>query len=204
MSFSSDVKAELEKKSRPDPLSVKSYFQKMFLKYGSISDPQKSYHLEFVCKLEEEADQLIAGLKSYKIPAKRTTRKGHFVVYVKDGEAILQFLNVVGARKALMAMMNERILKETANQINRQVNCETANVAKVTDAGQRQIKAIELIEKKVGLSYLPENLREIAKLRVDHPDVSLVNLGEMLHPPVGKSGVNHRLRKIMEIAESLN
>ncbi len=203
MSFSSDVKAELEKKMKPDPLSLKSYLQKMFIKTGSISDPQKSYHLEFVCKEEAAASQLINVLKSYEIVAGMTTRKNHFVVYVKGGEAIVDFLNIVGAHKALMDMENERILKEYANKINRQVNCEAANVAKVTDAGQKQIKAIESIIEKRGISYLPENLQGIAKLRLENPDVSLVKLGEMLDPPVGKSGVNHRLRKIMEISENL-
>ncbi|MCQ2522076.1 MAG: DNA-binding protein WhiA [Lachnospiraceae bacterium] len=203
MSFSSDVKSELEKKMKPDPLSLKSYLQKMFIRYGSISDPQKSYHLEFVCKKDGEAEQLMHVLASYDIVAGRTSRKNHDVVYIKGGEAIIEFLNIVGAHKALLDMEEQRVLKECANRINRQVNCEAANVAKVTDAGQKQIRAIETIQEKKGLSYLPENLREIALLRLENPDVSLIKLGEMLDPPVGKSGVNHRLRKIIEIAEEL-
>jgi hypothetical protein len=125
------------------------------------------------------------------------------VLYIKEGEQIVDILNIIGAHQALLKLEDIRVLKEVRNNINRLVNCETANLEKTIEASMRQIESIELIKKKLGLSRLPDNLREIAELRLEYPEASLKEIGELASPPVGKSGVNHRFRKIEEIAEEL-
>ena len=124
-------------------------------------------------------------------------------MYLKEGAQIVDMLNVMGAHVALMNLENVRILKEMRNSVNRKVNCETANISKTVNAAVRQVEDIQFIMDTKGLSSLPENLQEIAQVRLEHPDMPLKDLGTLLMPPIGKSGVNHRLRKISEIAEKL-
>ena len=126
-----------------------------------------------------------------------------FIVYIKEGEQIVDILNIMGAHSCLLELENIRIMKEMRNNVNRLVNCETANLSKTVNAAVRQVESIKIIQSKIGLKRLPQNLREIAELRLEYPDESLKELGEMLDPPVGKSGVNHRLRKIEKKAEEL-
>ncbi len=179
----------------------RSFLRGCFLASGSISDPNKGYHLEIVCKTAAQANQLQEIMKSFSLSAKIVERKKHFVVYLKEGEQIVDMLNVMGAHVALMQVENIRIEKELRNSVNRGVNCETANLAKTAKASVRQIEDIEYIAEHQGLSSLPENLQEIAVLRLKNPEASLKELGELLTPPIGRSGVNHRLRRISEIAE---
>ena len=142
-------------------------------------------------------------IQSFDIEAKIILRKKYYVVYLKEGKAIVDLLNVMEAHVALMNLENLRILKEVRNSVKRRVNCEAANISKTVNAASRQIEDIELIKKLYGLENLPENLREMAEIRLEYPDAPLKELGELLEPPVGKSGVNHRLRKLGEMAEKL-
>ena len=181
----------------------RAFIRGAFLSSGSISAPEKFYHFEIVCTTEDKAVQLKNIIQYFNIDAKIVERKKHFVVYIKEGAGIVDILNVMEAHVALMDLENVRILKEMRNSVNRKVNCETANLKKTVSAAVKQIEDIKFIRDKVGLSVLSDNLEEMARLRLDNPDASLKELGEMLTPAVGKSGVNHRLRKICEIADDL-
>lgn len=174
-----------------------------FLATGSISDPDKSYHLEIAFRSRLQAEEYIRYMKDFGLQARSIQRKGHHLVYLKEGQEIVDFLNVTGAHSALLNLENIRIMKEMRNQVNRIVNCETANLSKTVDASIRQIESIRYIQEHAGLDSLPQNLYEIALLRLENPDVSLTELGKMLEPPLSKSGVNHRLRKIERMAESM-
>lgn len=181
----------------------KAYIRGAFLGGGSVSNPEKTYHLEFVTHNCDYADDLSKLINEYGLNSKVIQRKNSFIVYLKEGEQIVDLLNIIGAHSALLDLENVRIMKEMRNNINRLVNCETANLSKTVNAAVRQIESIKLIQKEIGLLRLPENLREIAELRLKYPDESLKELGEMLNPKIGKSGVNHRLRRIEKIAEEL-
>lgn len=181
----------------------RAYIRGAFLAGGSISDPNKSYHFEIVCRTEPQAEQLRDTINSFDMDAKIVERKKHFVVYLKEGAQIVDILNVMEAHVALMNLENVRILKEMRNSVNRKVNCETANISKTVNAAVKQLEDITYIKETSGLDSLPDNLKEIALLRLDYPEAPLKELGTYLDPPVGKSGVNHRLRKISEIADGL-
>lgn len=192
-----------------DPLTIKNscckraFLRGAFLSVGSMSDPQKSYHLEFVCSNEGQAKQLQQVIRKFDIEAKIVLRKKYHVVYLKEGSAIVDLLNVCEAPVSLMNLENMRILKEMRNSVNRRVNCETANISKTVNASTRQIEDIEYIRENYGFEKLSEALREMAEVRLENPDAPLKELGEYLTPPVGKSGVNHRLRKLSELADRL-
>lgn len=181
----------------------RAFIRGAFMAAGSISDPNKSYHFEIKCNSEKKAKQLIELLENYNIDGKMVARKGGYVVYIKEGEGIVDVLNVMEAHVSLMEMENVRILKGMSNYYNRQVNCETANIKKTVATSVRQIDDIDFIIQNKGIDYLPEKLQDIAWVRKENPDASLQELGEMLDPPLGKSGVNHRLRKICQIAQEL-
>ncbi len=191
------------------PLTIKNsccrraYLRGAFLCVGSMSDPEKSYHMEFVCVNEPQALQLQEVIRSFGIDAKIVLRKKYFVVYLKEGSAIVDLLGVMEAHISLMNFENFRILKEMRNSVNRRVNCETANITKTVNAANKQLEDIVLIRDLYGFQNLPDNLREIAEIRLEYPEATLKELGEYLDPPVGKSGVNHRLRKLSELADRL-
>ena len=186
-----------------NPCCRRAYIRGAFLASGSVSDPEKGYHFEIVCADSARAGQLSAMLESFGIEAKITLRKHSYILYVKEGSQIADILNVMEAHVGLMKFENIRILKEMRNSVNRQVNCETANLNKTVSAAVKQIEDIQYIQSTIGFEKLPENLAEIARLRLEQPGMSLKELGQMLTPPVGKSGVNHRLRKLSFIAEEL-
>lgn len=181
----------------------RAFIRGMFLTSGSISDPEKSYHFEIVCRSVGQAAQLVELIDSFGLDARIVERKGHEVVYLKDGSQIVDMLNVMGASVSLMNLENVRILKEMRNSVNRKVNCETANINKTVSAAVRQMEDIHKIRALRGLDSLPEPLREVAALRLEYPDATLAELGRMLEPPVGKSGVNHRLNRISALADEL-
>ena len=181
----------------------RAYLRGAFLCAGSMSDPAKGYHLELVTDNERKAFQIQYLIREFELDAKVIRRKKYFVVYLKEGSNIVDFLNICEAHVSLMQFENERIVKEMRNSINRRVNCETANISKTVNAAAKQISDIEKIRDRIGFSNLPENLREMAIVRIEHPDASLKELGQYLVPPVGKSGVNHRLRKLGEIADEI-
>lgn len=181
----------------------RAYVRGAFLGGGSISNPEKTYHLEFVTHNQDYAEQLSSLINSFGLFSKVIQRKGSYIIYIKEGEQIIDLLNIIGAHGSLLELENVRIMKEMRNNVNRLVNCETANLSKTVNAAVRQVESIRLIQEEIGLQRLPKNLRDIAELRLVYPDESLKELGELLDPPVGKSGVNHRLRKIEKIAEEL-
>lgn len=181
----------------------RAYIRGAFLACGSISDPNKSYHFEIVCRTIEQASQLRDVINSFDMDAKIVARKKHQVVYLKEGAQIVDILNIMEAHIALMNLENVRILKEMRNSVNRKVNCETANISKTVNAAVKQLEDISYIKETAGFDSLPDNLKETAMLRLEYPDAPLKELGTYLNPPVGKSGVNHRLRKISAIAEAL-
>ncbi len=181
----------------------RAFLRGAFLSVGSMSDPRKGYHLEFVCTDEGKARQLQGVIQGFGMEAKVILRKKYYVVYLKEGESIVDLLNVCEAHVSLMKLENLRILKDMRNSINRRVNCETANITKTVNASARQIEGIEYIRDHYGLEKLPPNLRQMAEVRLENPDAPLKELGECLDPPVGKSGVNHRLRKLCEFADRL-
>lgn len=182
---------------------ARAYLRGAFLSVGSMSDPKKSYHLEFVCNEKTQALQLQMILQEFQIEAKIIRRKKYDVVYLKEGSGIVDLLNVMGAHVSLMNLENLRIVKEMRNSVNRRVNCETANISKTVTAASKQIEDILLIRDKYGFENLPDNLRQMAEIRLEYPDAALKELGEYLEPPVGKSGVNHRLRRLSEIADKI-
>ena len=192
-----------------NPLLIKNaccrraFLRGAYLVIGSMSDPEKSYHLEFVCSTEGQAVQMQEIIRDFGIEARIIIRKNHYVVYLKEGTGIVDLLNVMGAHVSLMNLENLRIVKEMRNSINRRVNCETANITKTVNASSKQVKDIKLIQEREGLDSLQEGLREAALIRLEYPDATLKELGQYLNPPVGKSGINHRLRKLSEIADRI-
>lgn len=179
----------------------RAYLRGTYQGTGWVSPPERQHHLEMVTTATEAADSLGQMLFGYGISVRLAVRKDSLILYIKDAEQIARFLNVVGAHQSLLHYEDVRVLKEMKNRVNRQVNAELANVAKVADAAARQAEALERLRTAGGLARLREPLRELAELRLNHPDASLKELGEMCHPPVGKSGVAHRMRQLMSLAE---
>ncbi|GAA0092201.1 DNA-binding protein WhiA [Paraclostridium bifermentans] len=182
---------------------IRAFIRGAFLGGGSISDPEKNYHLEFVTNNEEFAESLKDLINSLGFNSKTVSRKNNYVVYLKESEQISDLLNIIGAHQALLSLESTKIVKEMRNNVNRIVNCETANLSKTVNAAVRQIENIKYIQQKVGLDHIPPNLREIAVLRIEYEDLTLKELGEMASPQLSKSAVNHRLRKIEQIADNL-
>jgi DNA-binding protein WhiA len=179
----------------------RAYLRGAFLGGGSVSDPEKAYHLEYIAHSRKYAESLCQLIREFDLRAKLIERKNVFVVYLKEGEHIVNLLSLIGAHTALLNFENIRIYKDMRNNINRIVNCETANLGKTINAAVRQTENIEYIRDNIGFSNLSAPLREVAELRLMHPNASLRELGELLSPKVGKSGINHRLRKLDKIAE---
>lgn len=184
----------------------RAYLRGAFLAGGSINHPEKSsYHLEIFSIYEEHNNSLCKLMNdSFHLNAKTLERKKGYITYIKESEKITDFLNIIGAHQALFYFEDIRIMKDMRNSVNRIVNCETANLNKTVDAALRQVENIRLVESVIGLENLPVKLQEIARLRLKHQDMTLKELGELVESgKVSKSGVNHRLRKIDEIAEQI-
>lgn len=181
----------------------RAYIRGAFLGGASISNPEKAYHLEFVTNNKEHSRDLSNIINSFALNSKIVQRKDNYIVYLKEGEQIVDLLNIIGAHQALLQVENIRVLKDVRNNINRIVNCETANLGKTINASMRQVEDIKFIQNNIGLEKLPQNLRDVAEVRLENRDASLKEIGQMLNPPVGKSGVNHRFRRIKKIVEEL-
>lgn len=181
----------------------RAYLRGAFLGGGYVADPDRTYHLEIVTESTELAMDVARIAGAFGISAKVTHNKDSALVYVKESDQVVDLLRVMGASKALMDLENIRIVKDMRNQVNRLVNAETANMTKTVNAAVRQVDDIRFIARTIGLDGLPPALKEVAELRMAHPDVSLKELGELLNPPVGKSGVSHRIRRLEELAEKL-
>lgn len=193
-----------------DPESIvgscckRAYLRGAFLAGGSVNNPEgSSYHLEISSMYEEHCKALVDLANEFDLNARFIERKKGFVLYIKEGEKIIEFLNIIGAHQALFKFEDVRIMRDMRNSVNRIVNCETANLNKTIGAAVRQIDNIKLIEKEMGLENLPDKLREVAQIRLAHPDMNLKEVGELLQGKVSKSGVNHRLRKLDELAERI-
>ncbi len=181
----------------------RAFLRGAFLAAGSMSNPRKSYHFEIVCNERRKAEQIQELLRAFQLDAKIVSRKNHEIVYLKEGSQIVDALNIMGAHVALMDLENVRIIKEMRNDINRRVNCETANINKTVNAAYRQKEAIRFLQERGKLKELSQQLQEMAVLRMEYPEAAIKELGTLCSPPVGKSGVNHRLRKLEEAAEQL-
>ncbi|MBC1456832.1 DNA-binding protein WhiA [Listeria newyorkensis] len=183
----------------------RAYLRGAFLASGSVNNPEtSSYHLEINSVYEEHNDAICSLLNSFKLNARTLERRNGYITYLKEAEKITEFLNIIGATGALLHFEDVRIMRDMRNSVNRLVNCETANLNKTINAAVRQIDNIKFIAAAVGLEALPEKLREIAVLRVQYEDVTLQELGDMLSSgPISKSGINHRLRKLDQIADQL-
>ena len=179
---------------------IKAIIRGVFLGAGSINNPENSYHLEIIVSNEKNLKILEKMLKNFDINIKELIIKNRYSIYIKEAEEISKFLALIGANKAVMLFEDIRIKKEMRGRVNRIVNCETANLNKTINAAVEQISAIKKLQKEGKFNKLNDNLKEIAMLRIENPDMSLVELGKLLKEPVGKSGVNYRLKKIMEIA----
>ncbi len=181
----------------------RAFIRGAFMASGSMTDPNKGYHFEIVCRTPEQAARIQELMKEFETDPKVIERKSYYVVYLKEGSQIVDMLNVMEAYVSLMNLENVRILKEMRNSVNRQVNCETANISKTVNAAVKQIADIELIRDTDGLDSLPMPLREMALVRLEYPEAPLKDLGKYMDPPVGKSGINHRLRKIAALADAI-
>ena len=199
LKYNPEISAELVKKE----CCRRSYLRGVFLGAGSLSDPMNSYHLEIVANSEEYAESLVKLIETFGLHPKISSRKNVLLVYLKESEQIADFLNIIGAHQALLELENIRIQKEMRNQVNRLVNCESANMNKTIDAAYKQRMNIELIQKYHGFEKLNEGLRAVAEARLEYPEVSLKELGTLMDPPIGKSGINHRMRKLEELADEL-
>jgi hypothetical protein len=181
----------------------RAYLRGAFLGSGSLSNPEKTYHLEITDADPEYCLHLQGLIGTFELKAGISQRKHGCVVYIKEAEGIVTFLNIIGAHTALLDLESLRVFKDVRNSINRLVNCETANLSKTVSAAVDQMETIRYLDDWVGLDELPRNLREIALLRLQYPEVSLKELGEMLEPPLGKSGVRHRMDRLRDLADEL-
>ncbi|KIZ54020.1 DNA-binding protein WhiA [Bacillus safensis] len=199
--FERNISEELVKKR----CCKRSYMRGAFLAGGSVNNPEtSSYHLEIFSLYKEHNDALCELMNQFYLNSKTLERKKGYITYMKEAEKITEFLSVVGAHNSLLRFEDVRIVRDMRNSVNRLVNCETANLNKTIGASLRQVENIQFIDEKIGLDALPEKLREIAKLRVDYQEVTLKELGEMVESgKISKSGINHRLRKLDQIAEQL-
>jgi hypothetical protein len=184
-----------------DEMLLKALVRGCFLGGGSLNNPNNKYHLEILFSTIQNAEFILNILKEFGIETKLLKRKNSTSIYIKDAEEISKLLALIGAGKAVLNFEEIRVVRETRNNVNRLVNCETANLNKTINASVEQIKQIQYLKEMKIFDQLQDNLKEVANLRLEYPEASLVELGEMLEKPIGKSGVNHRLKKICEIAE---
>ena len=208
MSFSGEVREELlelkmwdnNSSLKQDEQLARLLIRESFIKKGFINDPNKEYHLEILFKTKKKAEELKEIIVNFGIDIKSTKKGSDHMLYLKDGEEISSFLALMGAAKAVLKFEEIRVIKDTRNNINRLVNCETANLNKTINAAVKQIEDIKKLKKNRKFEELPDNLKEVANLRLENPDSTYEELGKMLSKPIGKSGVSHRLEKISKIA----
>ena len=185
------------------PEEKRAFLRGAFLAAGTMSDPEKEYHLEILSPDEEASEIVLKEMSFFGINARTMRRRDRFSVYIKGGEDIALMLNVIEAHSALLMFENTRIEKEINSSVNRRYNCDTANINKTVKASMGQIADIQLIERRIGIENLDEGLKDIALARLENPEATLEELGDALSPPVGKSGVNHRMRKLRAMADEL-
>lgn len=198
-------KQEIDKSILKNDICKRSYLRGAFLAGGSVNNPEtSSYHLEIFSLYEEHSADLTALMNQYDLNSKQLERKKGYISYLKEAEKISDFLSLIGGYQALLKFEDVRIIRDMRNSVNRLVNCETANLNKTVSAAMKQVESIQLIDKEVGIDNLPDRLREVARLRIDNQDVSIKELGEMVSTgKISKSGINHRLRKLNEMADKI-
>ena len=180
----------------------RSYLRGVFLGSGSVSDPeQKTYHMEIVVKKLAYHKVICELMRNFGLNPKSFIKRQKHMIYLKESEQIVDFLNIIGAHVALLSFEGIRVKKELRNRVNRIVNCETANLNKTIDAAFKHVEAIRFLERYPGLDKLPSGLEEVARLRLENPDLSLKELGELMNPVISKSSVNHKLRRLQKMAE---
>lgn len=184
-------------------IEEKAFVRGCFLGSGSINNPENNYHIEIIFNQRENANFVLTILNKYDIQFKLLEKTSTTSIYSKDGEEISKLLAFIGANSAVLKFEDIRVYRDMRNNVNRLVNCETANLSKTVNAAVKQIEAIKQIKEKGKFTELSDNLKEIAELRINNPEMSLIELGKMTNPPIGKSGVNHRLKAIVKIAEEL-
>ncbi|MBS3970205.1 MAG: DNA-binding protein WhiA [Clostridia bacterium] len=183
----------------------RSYLRGVFLGSGSVSNPeQKTYHLEIIVKDPTHYKIICELMRNFGLNPKSFMKRKNYMIYLKESEQIVDFLNIIGAHAALLSFEGTRVKKEVRNRVNRLVNCETANLNKTVDAAIKQVEAIRLLERNLGLDKLPAGLEKIACLRLENPDLSLKELGELMNPVISKSGVNHRMRRLQKMADKIS
>lgn len=211
MSFAKEVREELlhlktwdnNSNLEQDEQLARLLIREAFIKKGFINNPNKEYHLEILFKSKKKANQLKEIILNYGINIKEIQKGSNYMLYLKEGEEISALLALMGATKAVLKFEEIRVIKDTRNNINRLVNCETANLNKTINAAVKQIDDIKKIKRAKKFETLNNNLKEIANLRLENPDVTYEELGKMLSKPIGKSGVSHRLEKISKIADEI-
>ena len=186
-----------------DRCCIRAYLRGGFLAVGSVTSPDKSYHVELSFTNDSISSEYMKYMEYFELKPKSLVRNNNSVVYMKEGQDIVDFLNIINAHNALLEMENIRILKDMRNQVNRFVNCETANLGKIVDASVKQVECIKLLDRTIGIENLSINLKEIARLRLENPEASMSELGKMLNPELSKSGVNHRMRRLQKMADDL-
>lgn len=182
---------------------IRAYVRASFLGAGSVTSPKKGYHLEFITHDETHGRDLRKWLKRARFDAKGVFRKDDYIVYIKESEKISDLLAFMGAGQSVLNFESERVVKDVRNNVNRLVNCETANLSKTVDASTRQMRDLALIEARLGFEHLPEDMARLAEARIASPEATLAELGKQMQPPMSKSGVNHRFKKIHALAERL-
>jgi hypothetical protein len=205
MAFENEIKEKMDKSGRiesKDEARIKALARGAFLGSGSVNNPENKYHLEVVLSNNKNASSIKKMLEKMQIDFKALERKNGYSLYMKDGEEISKFLAFIGANNSVLKFEEIRVLREMKNNVNRKVNCETANLNKTINAAVKQIEAIKKLKESGKLESLNSNLKEIASLRVENPDATLTELGQMLQNPIGKSGVNHRLNQLMELSKN--
>lgn len=204
--LSSEINLKINNDLLKTQNDLKLFLRGVFLTCGTITDPQNGYHLEFsvpYMNLSKCLVELLSSIKNINLKVKNTVRKGNFVVYIKDSADITDFLTYIGASTSAMDFMQIKMVKEVRNYVNRTTNFETANISKIATASAVQIDAIKKIKKHGKFNCLDENLKELADLRIKNPEMSLRELGESLSSPLTRSGVNHKMKKILNISENL-
>ncbi len=196
------LKEDIIKKAlKENDILEKAFVRGTFLGSGSISNPQSTYHLEILFETRENAKIVLEILEQYQIFCKILKKKNDYSLYTKDGDEIANFLALIQANKSVLSFEDVRVLRDIRNRVNRKVNCETANLSKTINAAVKQIEDIKYLQETEEFKHLSTSLQEIAILRLENPDASLQELGKLLKTPIGKSGVNHRLKAIQKIAE---
>lgn len=193
----------MDKRYLNTDIQLRAFLRGAYLASGSISNPEKMYHMEIVTVSETSCSLLMEVMADFALNPKVSHRKGQRVVYLKDSNKIADFLNITGAHQHLLQLEDIRAMKHVRNRVTRALNCDTANLDKTINAAMKQTQAILYISQHLGLDALPDNLRLIAETRLEHPDASLQEIGDLMDPPLGKSGVNHRFRKIIDRYEDL-